>query len=134
MGVYLALGERKGRIVSQILMEVVVTSFIGITLAVFAGHFISDAISGNMLRNALIEDAANQNDDWGWGVMREWTVFDEIGIPTTMSIDEMVDAFEVTLGFETIGLFYAIGLGAVVLSTLVPVMYVVTLNPKKVLM
>ena len=132
MGVYLALGEKKGKIVSQILMEVVVTSFVGITLAVFAGNFISDGISQNMVRNALAEEVANQNDDmWGWG---EWTVFDEIGIPTTMSIDEMADAFQVTLDFETIGLFYIVGLGAVVLSTLIPVIYVVTLNPKKVLM
>ena len=133
MGVYLALGERKGKIVAQILLEVVVTAFVGITLAVFAGNFISSTISENMLRNALVEET-NQDDSWGWGMMPEWTVFDEIGIPTSMSVDEMVDAFQVTLSAETIGLFYLIGLGAVVLSTIIPVIYVVTLNPKKVLM
>jgi len=133
MGVYLALGEKKGKIVAQILLEVVVTAFIGITLAVFAGNFISSTISENMLRNALAEEA-NQDDSWGWGMMPEWTVFDEIGIPTSMPVEEMVDAFQVTLSIETIGLFYLIGLGAVVLSTIIPVIYVVTLNPKKVLM
>ena len=133
IGVYLALGEKKGRIVSQILIEVVVTAFVGITLAVFAGNFISSTISENMLRNALVEEA-NQDDSWGWGIMPEWTVFDEIGIPTSVPVDEMVDAFQVTLTVETIGLFYLIGLGAVVLSTIVPVIYVMTLNPKKVLM
>ena len=132
MGVYLALGEKKGRIISQILMEVVVTSVIGITLAVFAGNLISGMISQNMLSNEL-RAQVEQDDNMHWG--GDWTVFDEIGIPTNdMSVDEMMEAFEVSLSIETIGLFYAVGLGAVILSTMMPVVYVVTLNPKKVLM
>jgi len=135
MGVYLALGEKKGRIISQILMEVVVTSFVAITLAVFTGNIISGVMSETMLRNALIEQAeADQNDD-PWMSHREWSIFDEFGIPTTsMSTDEMMDAFQISLSVETVGLFYMVGLGAVVLSTMAPVLYVVTLNPKKVLM
>jgi len=134
MGVYLALGEKKGKIIAQILMEVVVTSFVAITLAVFAGNIISGQMSRNMLRNALVEQANQNEDPWGWGG-REWSIFDDIGIPTTeMTTDEMMEAFQVSLDFETIGLFYLVGLGAVILSTMVPVLYVVTLNPKKVLM
>lgn len=132
MGVYLALGEKKGKIISQILMEVLVTSFVAISLSIFVGTFISSAVSRNMLLNEL---TAEQSDDpWGgWGP--EWNVFMEIGIPTNnMSSDEMIDAFDISLSAQTIGLFYAIGLGAVVLSTLVPVVYIVTLNPKKVLL
>ena len=128
MGVYLALGERKGRIVSQILLEVVVTSFIAITLAVGVGHLLSGAVSGNMLRNQL---TAETSDDH----FHHWDVFDSIGIPSTdMSIDEMMEAYNVSLSLQTVGLFYIIGLGAVIVSSLVPVIYVVTLNPKKVLM
>ena len=132
MGVYLALGERRGRIVSQILLEVVVTSFVGITLAVFTGNIISSVISQNMLVNEL---TAEQSDDpWGGG-RGNWTAFDEFGIPTTsMSVDEMMDAFDVSLTIQTVSLFYAVGLGAVMLSTMIPVLYVVKLSPKKVLM
>lgn len=132
MGVYLALGEKKGKIVTQLLMEVLVTSVVAITLSVFVGNIISGTISRNMLSNELMVDA--NDDPWGWSG-REWTVFNEIGIPTnSMSVDEMMENFDVSLNIQTIGLFYVIGLGAVVLSTLVPVIYVVTLNPKKVLM
>ncbi|MCL1990344.1 MAG: ABC transporter permease [Defluviitaleaceae bacterium] len=129
MGVYLALGEKKGKIITQILMEVLVTSVVAITLSVFVGHLLSSQMSRAMLINQL--QAEQSDDHWN----RDWTIFDQIGIPTNqMSVDEMIDAFEVSLGIETVGLFYIIGLGAVVLSTLVPVVYVVTLNPKKVLM
>jgi len=133
MGVYLALGEKKGKIVSQILMEVVVTSFVAITLAVFTGNIISGVMSRNMLRDALVEQANQDDDPWGWS--GQWSIFDQFGIPTTnMSTDEMMDAFQISLSVETVGLFYIVGLGAVVLSTMAPVLYVVTLNPKKVLM
>jgi len=134
MGVYLALGEKKGNIVTQILLEVVVTAFVGITLAVFSGHFISSAMSNNMLMNEL---QANQGptDPWGGGGMISWDIFDQIGIPNNdMTIHEMAEAFQVRLGADTIMLFYGVGIGAVVLSTLLPVIYVVTLKPKKVLM
>jgi len=132
MGVYLALGEKKGKIISQILMEVVLTSLIGITLAVFAGHFISSTVSRSMLENEL---RAEQSDDVWVGGWPQSSVFDDIGIPRRdMSIDEMMEAFEVSLNANTILLFYGIGFGAVVLSTVVPVIYIVKLKPKKVLM
>jgi len=133
MGVYLALGEKKGKIITQILMEVVVTSFVAISFSVLVGNIISGAVSQNMLRNQLIAEANADDDSWGGGW--SWDIFEQIGIPSTdMSIDEMMDQFDVSISLQTIGLFYAVGLGAVVLSTIVPVLYVVTLNPKKVLM
>ena len=135
MGVYLALCEKKGNIITQILLEVVATAFIGITFAVFSGHLISSVVSDNMVRNEL-QAAQNQGDDWGWGGgMWQSDIFDQIGIPNNdMSITEMAEAFQVRLGVDTILMFYGVGLGAVVLSTLFPVIYVVTLKPKKVLM
>lgn len=137
MGVYLALGEKKGRVIAQILMEVIVTSLVGITLAVFTGTLISNAVSQNMLRNQLI----SQQDEvtmWGGGHHTwdpESSAFEQIGIPRiSMTPEEMMEAFEISFSLETIGLFYIIGLGAVGLSTVMPVIYVVTLKPKKVLM
>ena len=133
MGVYLALGEKKGKIISQILLEVVATALIGISLAVFSGHLISSELSNNMLMNELQATQAPNDDHWGGMWVQD--IWHEIGIPNNdMTITEMADAFQVTLGSETILLFYGVGLGAVILSTLIPVGYVVTLKPKKVLM
>ena len=128
MGVYLALGERKGRITSQILLEVVVTSLIGITLALFTGSIISGVMSRNMLTNELA--AREEQPDYFF----HSNEFTHLGLEQEMSAAEMMDAFDVSPSIQTIALFYALGLGAVILSTVVPVIYVVTLNPKKVLM
>ena len=51
-----------------------------------------------------------------------------------MISDEMMEAFDVSLGIRAIGLFYTIGLGTVVLSTLIPCFFIVRLKPKKVLL
>ena len=132
MGVYLALGEKKRSIVSQILLEVVVTSFVGITLALFAGHFISNTVSQSMLRNELTVLAKQNDEPWSW---ENWTPFDSIAMQTSpMTPDEMMEAFDVSLSASTVGLFYVVGLGTVLFSTVIPVWYVVKLSPKKVLL
>ena len=132
MGVYLALGEKKSRIISQILIEVVATAFIGITLAVFTGNLISGVMSQTMLRSELIADTNNNQIDMGFCIGCD--PLEDMGFAQEMSPEEMLEAFDVSINIATVGLFYAVGLGAVIFSTIVPVIYVVTLNPKKVLM
>ena len=133
IGIYLALGEKKRKIVSQILLEVVVTSLVGITLAVFAGNVISAQVSQNMLINQLqtirTERAEAGSLIYGWDVL-EWLKIPSVEMP----IDDMVDAFVISLTSQTVGLIYAIGIGTVVLSIVVPAIYIISLNPKKVLM
>jgi len=64
MGVYLALGEKKAKVVWQILLEVVVIAFTGTTLAIFAGNIISDVVSRQILNAQLLEQFAERGDMW----------------------------------------------------------------------
>lgn len=134
MGVYLALGEKKGKIISQVLTEVVVTSFVAMTFAIFVGNLTSRVISQNMLEAELIaryeQSLGDEHSFW-------WTEFERFGVSVfsqTMTPEEMMEIFEIPFDVETIILFYLIGLGVVILSTMGAVIYVVRLNPKKVLM
>jgi len=133
IGIYLSLGEKKGKIISQVLIEVVLIAVVGITLAVFAGHQISGVVSQNLLENELL--ALTSERDF-FNNFDENTIFDSIGFPpiTNMSPDEMMAAFHVSLSVQGIILFYAVGLGTVIASTAIPIIYVVMLNPKKVLL
>ena len=134
MGVYSALGERKIKVVSQILLEVVAIAVIGITLAVFTGSVISEAMSRSMLRNHLIAQQYSDEPHMVLSINTQGTDLANMGFSNDMTTDEMLAAFEITLDVQTVGMFYAVGLGAVILSTVIPVLYIVTLNPKKVLM
>lgn len=131
LGIYLALGEKKKNIVTQILLEVVSISMIGIILAVFTGHFISSQISQNMLNNELVSLAQTDNDSH----LEHWNEFDRFGISSTpMTPEEMMNAFEISLDSRTIGIFYLVGIGTVMLSSVLPITYIIKLNPKQVLM
>jgi len=134
IGIYLALGEKKVKIISQVLIEIVTTSLVGITLAVFTGNFVSGIISQNLLENELVAlyQQAQADDTFGGGA---WGGFEQIGITTTtMTPEAMLEAFDVSLSLPTIGLLYVACLGVAILSTIMPMLYIVRLSPKEVLL
>ena len=128
IGIYLALGEKKINIIAQILMEVLMVAIVGITLSLFAGNVISEGMSSQMLRNQMIAEMESGNF---WG---EWNPLEHLGFDNHMTMDEMLENYQVSLDGQTIALFYLVGTGTVILSTLVPILYVTSLNPKKILM
>jgi len=131
MGVYLALGEKKGKIAFQVIFEIVTTAFIGITLALFVGHIVSNQVSQTLLRSELMQEPEPEPSTGMYGI---WTYFERLKLTTEMPVDEMMDAFDVSLDTQTVITFYGIGMITIVVSTLLPVAYVVRLNPKKVLL
>ena len=140
MGIYLALGEKKGKIISQVLLEVLALSIVGISIAVFAGTAISSNLSRMMLQNAMIEQmnpvAAGDGTDSGmFFAISGSTSLDALGFGgETLTVEEMIAAFDLSLNGETILLFYIVGLSVVVVATLIPIAYITKLNPKKILM
>ena len=136
MGIYLALGEKRVKIISQILIEVVAVAFVGITLALFAGNIISSGMSQSMLRNALVEES---NVQFGGGSFVSFHIdgsssLEGMGFSFEMTPDEMMEAFDISLNAQVILIIYGIGLVAVVTSTLIPAVYVIRLSPRKVLL
>ena len=129
IGIYLALGEKKSKIVSQLLIEVMLPAAVGITLAIFSGNSISDLLSRHLLRNELVaaQDVHLMN------VHFDPNSLSALGFTQEMTPDEMMEAFYISLNMEAIGLFYLIGLGMMIFSTLIHVLYILTLNPKQIL-
>ena len=151
IGIYLSLGEKRGRIASQILTEVVLVTLFGITLAVFSGNILSRVVSTNMIRNELVAIAEREADQvFGrTGGITHTTPghahgfkyanpldagLSQLGLTATMPVDEVIDSFDTSLDATTIGLFYIVGFGVVSLATVVPILYVIKLSPRRVLM
>ena len=135
VGVYLALGEKKVKIVIQIVLEVVTTALVGIVLAMFVGNMISNQLSRNMLQTELT--TLTEPTNWGAAMFVDGndlrSRWGGLGVEE-LSLDEMMEAFDVSLDLETTLIFYGIGILVVTLSTILPVLYITRLNPKKVLM
>ena len=133
IGIYLALGESKRKIISQFLIEVIVIALIGITASIFAGNIIADRISREMLRNEIASQPSQvENFMMGsWGMND--TLF-HLGFGTELTLEETLEIFDSSLSVSTILILYMVGLSVIIVSTIVPVLYVAKSNPKKILM
>lgn len=122
LGIYLSLGEKRSRVVGQILIEVMVVAIIGITLSLFSGNLLAQQVSDTMM-----DADDNQNDYYGGYVIYE-------GMENNLTTDDVIASYEVSLDSSYILVFYGVGLLTILISTVIPLIYIVRLNPKKILM
>lgn len=124
-GIYLAIGEKKGKVVGQMLAEVLTISLIAITLAVFSGNLIAKNVSTGLIE----QQVAQQEDDLMGGYSYSMNGFD-----ADVTTEDVVEAYEVKITPAYIGTMYGVGLGTVIVATIIPMTYLVRLNPKKILL
>ena len=125
-GVYIALGEKKSKIILQIVIELIPLAFIGLTLALFVGNLLSDEMSREMLKQEL--EAPLVRDEIR---MSHW--FSD-SYRFELSHAEILEAYEINLEFKTVLFIYIIGIGTVLFATIFPIIYIFKLSPKKVLL
>jgi len=137
MGIYLSLGERKFKIASQILFEVMCIAIISISLSIFSGNMLASGISSSMLENQIVAeqqqasaDAKVASKSFGPGTKTTQDSTSKL-LATT---EEMKDSYSVSLDFSVIILIFVVGVGTVFISTLIPIVYTLRLKPKKILM
>ena len=123
LGIYLSLGEKRGRVVGQILIEVMVVAFIGISLSLFSGNLLAGQVSDTLMK--ADDDSSSYQDDF---------MYYGGGIQIDLTEDDVVGAYEVGLTSSYVIVFYGVGLLTILLSTVIPLVYIVRLNPKKILM
>jgi len=117
VGVYLALGESKLKIMLQIALEIGLVISLGMLLSIFSGRMISNSITNTLLMNELTNQAVqNVGSDWVPANMLEVRGF-------TPQIDDLLDMTTVALDMNTAVLFYSITFAIVLLSTSIPMVY-----------
>ena len=121
LGIYLSLGEQRGKVIGQILIEVLVVAFIGITLSLFTGNMLADQVSDTLIQ---ADEPSGFND----------MMYPGGGIYSDLTTEDVIDSYEVTLDSNYILIFYGVSMLTILISTLIPLVYIVRLNPKKILM
>ena len=129
IGIYLALGEEKKKVIGQIVAEVFIVAFVGITMSLFAGGLIASSVSKEMLNNQLIEESKDTDIDYNDSSSLDW-----MGYSTSVTSEDIINSYSVSINGSTTLLFYLIGLGTVLVSTILPVLYITRLKPKKILL
>jgi len=129
IGIYLALGDKKFKILIQFLTEIFVVATIGITFALFTGNILSGHISRNMLEQTLIEQTAELESSqqvipWNLAIFN----------PAEIPLEEVMEMYDTSLNVGVVALFVGISLIVILISTIAPIMQIVKLEPKKVLL
>ncbi len=128
LGIYLSLGERKSKVVGQILIEVISIALIAITLSLLTGNSIAESTSHSMmdLRNEITGGNTNNG-----GVM-----YRDMGYNPNNGVTEndVLEAYKIEFSWDYVFILYGVGLGTVLLSSIAPMIYILRLKPKKIMM
>ncbi|TLG81406.1 ABC transporter permease [Vagococcus zengguangii] len=128
LGVYLSMGEKRGKVIGQIVVEVLTIAIIALSASVVTGNFVASSVSDSMIAANVKKENEKAQD--GFTMDYEYQALGA----TAISQEEVLDAYQVKLTPKFVGLFYGVGLVTILLSVLVPLLYIVRLNPKKILM
>jgi len=127
VGVYLALGEQRIKIIFQIILELIPLAMLGMTIALFIGNIMADSLSREMLRQGLANPPVRT-------IAEEVHYLEELGYRFELSHEEMMEYYEINMNIETVVLFYVVGFGTVLIAAIIPISRIVKLSPKKVLL
>lgn len=128
LGIYLALGESKSKVVGQILIEVVSIALIAISLSLLTGNSIAESTSQSMMD--LRNEITGENNNNG-GV-----IYQNMGYNPTNGVtqDDVLEAYKIEFSWDYVIILYGVGLGTVLLSSIAPMIYILRLKPKKIMM
>ncbi|MCL2403101.1 MAG: ABC transporter permease [Coriobacteriia bacterium] len=129
IGLYLALGEKKRNVVTQVAMEIMVVTLVAITLSLFVGNVLASGISEDILKADFIAAQV---------VPLEWSSFgnmlDLMGLGTRITTVEVLAAYDTSLDIATISTFYAVSIATVLIAAIIPLLYIMRLNPRKIML
>ena len=127
IGIYLALGKKKWKITMQFLIEVQIIAFIAIGLSALTGKLYSSFLSSQLLEQELVnQEEINLFSDFPFELNMFYT--------GQMTHEEIIYAVDISMPMGVLAIFFAVLLITVSIATVVPVLYAITQQPKKVLM
>ncbi len=124
IGILLSMGVSKIKVVGQLFLELAIVAIIGFTLAVASGSLISRKVGQVVLDYQMTTRNPEEEDYYYYG---------EDDYFTTITQEDMLSEYDVKINPVIIGEIYALGLGVVFVSTLIPSFMIMRFNPKKIL-
>lgn len=132
MGVLLAIGEKRKKLVGQFLVEILMVAVLAMGLSLVTGNYVAEAV-GNQLLEQELTASEESNEPQSFtnrrGMMGAMGPGGMIQTQDVQTIEEL--AIGVTA--ENIMMMVGIGLLVILFSTLVPALSVLRMNPKAIL-
>ena len=131
IGIYASIGEKKHNIVLQMMCEIMLIATIAISFASISGIYLGNELSDYMLE---VQRYTKRNQELG--VLAKLPVLYtpvEDGL-TYFTRDEVIDNYEISPDMEYFGIMFMIGELTVMLSSVLPMVYLINLKPKDIML
>jgi len=129
IGIYLALGEKREKIIGQILIEIFIVATLALSLSLVAGHFLATELSTHMIQNDLLRQSTEERV-----TIIEADTPEALGFRHEMTHEEMFELYDTSLDLTTVFIFYGITYVIIFISVIPPIYYLVKLQPKNILL
>ncbi|MGG5373069.1 ABC transporter permease [Enterococcus sp. AZ196] len=127
-GIYLSLGEHRKNIMKQVVAELLVISVAALLISLISGNVLGKMVSESLIAGDTLDQAAqnvgNQMISMG-GVSV---------LGSSLSNQDVLSNYEVRFTLPYIATFLIAGIGTILLAAILPLTYVMRLNPKKIMM
>ncbi|PEI31394.1 permease [Bacillus wiedmannii] len=122
MGILLSIGEKKWKLMGQLLVEVLCIAVLAFGLSLATGEKVSQKVGDNLLSSEIAKNEDKPEDP----------IAKLSGNPAA-DVDP-VDNIDVSISTEDLGKVGGIGLGIAMLGTILPALSILRLNPKQILL
>lgn len=122
MGILLSIGEKKWKLMGQLLVEVLCIAVLAFGLSLATGEKVSQKVGDNLLSSEIAKNEDKPEDP----------IAKLSGNPAA-DVDP-VDNIDVSISTEDLGKVGGIGLGIAMLGTILPALSILSLNPKQILL
>ncbi|KAF1296766.1 ABC transporter permease [Enterococcus sp. JM4C] len=126
LGIYLSIGETRGKVMGQIMVELLIISALALVCSLVTGNLLGNVVSNSLMQSDLLATPTNPNDmmDYMYNGL----------VSSELTTSDVTSAYKVTFSVGYIVTYLVVGLGTVLVSALIPLMYILRLNPKKIMM
>lgn len=125
IGIYLSLGIKKIELILQIILETLVVGLLGIILSLGTGKLISEGYS-NYLLDTTVTITNEERDKYTTGMM----AID----PNNLNQSDIINDYEIVFTVEDIQNVFVLGGVTLILSSIFPLVYIMSLKPKNIML
>ena len=125
IGILMSLGEKKSRIILQIVLEVFIVGVLSSALSTYIGYALSKPVSQSMIETSMVAESETGTTDSEGNIINKIAGIDE---------EDIVEMFEIKITSEEIIKVVLTELGVILASSAVTVFYITRFRPKKVLL
>lgn len=135
IGVLLAIGEKKSKMVGQLLIEILLVAVVSVAISIGSGNFVAEKVSNQLLQQELAqnEDTSTQTNPFGSSGHGGPGGMGMRGMSQQTQQVETIDDLHVHISQSDIGHLAIIGLLIALISTLLPALSILRLQPKTIL-